>query len=237
MAKLYPVQNALTCGLDLHAVAHRAELAGGQVGVGASKVEVYQLADKLGAVLLLPYLELNQIFFILCRVAEAIDARYGCNYYHILARQERLGGGVAQALNLLVDLRLLLYIRIAMRNVGLRLVVVVVGDKVVHRRIGEELAILLRELGGERFVVGDHQRGALDRLYHIGCGKSLARAGDAEQGLVSLTALEPRHKRRNSLGLIACGLVRSFELKLHKRLILSQIGVLWSWKSNEAADV
>jgi hypothetical protein len=40
----------------------------------------------------------------------------------------------------------------------LGLVVVVVGDEVMYRVLGEELAILLRELGGERLVMCNELR-------------------------------------------------------------------------------
>ena len=61
-------------------------------------------------------------------------------------------------------------------NVGLGLVVVVVADEVLDGVLGEEAAELLIELGGERLVVGHHQRRAVhpgDALRH---GERLARS-------------------------------------------------------------
>ena len=42
---------------------------------------------------------------------------------------------MAQAVDLIVDQRVLLNVHILAGNVGLRLVVVVVGNKILHRRI------------------------------------------------------------------------------------------------------
>ena len=50
--------------------------------------------------------------------------------------------------------------------------------------MGEEVAELLVELGGERLVVGKDKRGPASRRDHVGHRERLARTGDAEQGLV-----------------------------------------------------
>ena len=47
------------------------------------------------------------------------------------------------------------------RDVGLGLVVVVVGDEVLDRVVGEEALELAVELGGERLVGREDERGAL----------------------------------------------------------------------------
>ena len=65
---------------------------------------------------------------------------------------------MAQAVDLVVDRGVLLDVEVLGRDVGLGLVVVVVGDEVLDRVLGEELAELVAELRGQRLVVGDHQR-------------------------------------------------------------------------------
>ena len=82
----------------------------------------------------------------------------------------------------------LLDIGVGARDVGLGLVVVVVGDEILDRVVGEEDLELAVELGGERLVGREDQRRALRRLDHLGHGEGLARAGDAEQHLVALAA-------------------------------------------------
>ena len=80
---------------------------------------------------------------------------------HVAAREQRGGRGVAQAVDLLVDRRVLLDVEVLGRDVGLGLVVVVVGDEVLDRVVGEERAELVAQLRGERLVVREHERRAL----------------------------------------------------------------------------
>ena len=68
-------------------------------------------------------------------------------------------------------------------DIGFGLVVVVVGDKILDRIIGKKGFKLLVELGGQGFVVGNHQRGPLHLLNHIGHRKGLARTGNPQQHL------------------------------------------------------
>src|SRR5207249_7541333 len=68
-----------------------------------------------------------------------------------------------------------------LRDVGLRLVVVVVADEVLDRVVGQEAAKLGAELGGEGLVRAEHQDRSLELLddprHHV----RLAAAGDARK--------------------------------------------------------
>jgi hypothetical protein len=78
-----------------------------------------------------------------------------------LRSSRRLGGVVAQAVDLLVDERVLLDVGVARRDVRLRLIVVVVADEVLDGVVGEQLLELAVQLGRERLVGRQDQRGAL----------------------------------------------------------------------------
>ena len=108
------------------------------------------------------------------RLAQAVDAGHGGHHDDVPPLQQGSGGGQAQAVNFLVDGRVLLNEGIRVGNVGLRLVVVVVGDKVLHGVVGEELLELGTQLGGQYLVVGQHQGGSLHRLDDLGHGEGLA---------------------------------------------------------------
>src|SRR5205807_4712800 len=119
---------------------------------------------------------------------------------------EQVGGGrVAQAGDLVVDGRVLLYIGVAGGDVGLRLVVVVVADEVLHPVVGEELPELVGQLGGQRLVGGDDQGGALHLLDSPGDGGALAAPGDAQEGLEAVAPLDPLGQSRDRAGLVAGG--------------------------------
>ena len=104
------------------------------------------------------------------------------------------GGGVAQAVDLLVDRRVLLDVEVLGRDVGLGLVVVVVGDEVLHGVAGEVGAELVAQLRGQRLVVGDDQRRPLDGLDRRRHRHRLAGTGRAEQRLEALAGLDPLGK-------------------------------------------
>ena len=59
---------------------------------------------------------------------------------------------VPQPLDLVVDRGVLLDVGVGLRDVGLGLVVVVVGDEVLDGVVRQQLAELVGELGGQRLV-------------------------------------------------------------------------------------
>ena len=79
----------------------------------------------------------------------------------VAAREQVRRRGVAQPVDVVVPRAVLLDVEVGLRDVRLGLVVVVVRDEVLDRVVGEELAELVAELGGERLVVRDHERRAL----------------------------------------------------------------------------
>ena len=93
-----------------------------------------------------------------------------------------------------------------MRDVGLRLVVVVVRDEIMDGILREEFAILLRELGCERLVVCEDERRLIIFSDDVRHGKGLPAARHAEERLVLQTSLKSVTQFLNSLRLVACGL-------------------------------
>ena len=139
------------------------------------------------------------------RLAQAVDAGHGGHHDHVPPLQQGGGGRQAQPVDLLVDGGVLLDEGVRVGDVGLRLIVVVVGDEILHRVVGEELPELGAQLGGQRLVVGQHQGGALDLLDDLGHGEGLARAGDAQEGLLVQTHLNAVGQHLNGLRLVAGG--------------------------------
>ena len=139
---------------------------------------------------------------------------------HVPPLVERLGGEVPQAVNLLVDGGVLFDVGVRRRQVGFRLVVVVVGDEVAHRVVGEELPEFAGELRGECLVVGDDQGGALDaRAITLAIGEGLAGAGHPQQRLPLEARAQAVGQLLDRLRLIALGaeLGDEFELLLRHR--------------------
>ena len=167
-------------------VAAHAELAAAECHVVAIELQVDETAKDAAHVVVDTHAEIEQLALVLLRVAHAVDAADGGDDDGVATSQQSGRRGVPQAVDLVVDRRVLLDVRIAGRDVCLGLVVVVVADEVLDTVLGEELAHLLGQLCGERLVGSEDQGRSLRLLNRPGDGRALARAGDAEQRLETI---------------------------------------------------
>ena len=155
-----PVGGLRVGGPDLERLAADPEGAARERRVVARVLDRDELAQQPVAVDHLALVERLQVLVVDLGRAEAVDARDAGDDDDVAPGEQRRGGGVAQPVDLLVDRRVLLDVEVLGRDVGLGLVVVVVGDEVLDRVAREERPELVAELGGERLVVRDHQRRA-----------------------------------------------------------------------------
>ena len=131
----------------------------------------------------------------------------------ILAGDQRVRGGKPVALDLLVDGGVLLDVGIGLRDVRLGLVVVVVGDEVLHRVLGEELLQFREELRGERLVVRQDERGAVPLRDEVRHREGLAGARHALQDKAPFAGLQPLQQLRHRLRLVARRLERRLQFE------------------------
>ena len=192
-------------GLNLDHVALDAEAPAAEQRVVADVLDVDQLAQHHVAVDLLADGQEDDALLVFLRRAEAVDAGDGGDDHRVAALEQVRRGGVAEPVDVVVPRGVLLDVEVGLRDVRLRLVVVVVGDEVLDRVRGEELAELVAELRGERLVVRDHERRALQLLDDPGHRRRLAGAGGAEQGLVALARPEGTRDLLDRPGLVAGG--------------------------------
>ncbi len=125
---------------------------------------------------------------------------------------------MAHAVDLLVDRGVFLDIGVGPRDIGLGLVVVVIGDEIFDRVVGEKALHLAVQLGRQGLVGRQHQGRALQFGDDVGHGEGLARAGDAEQHLIALVRLQPRDQFVDGLGLIAGGLEVALQAEFGRAL-------------------
>ncbi len=192
--------------VDLHDVAADPERAAPELDVIALVLDVDELAEDLLPVDPLPHLERNRHPVVGLRRTQAVDARHAGDDDDVTALEQRPGGREPQAVDLVVDRRLFLDVGVARRDVGFRLVVVVVADEVLDGVAGEEAPELLVELRRQRLVVHHHQRGAVlpgDDLRHR---ERLARPGHPQQDLARIAAVEPLDQLVNRPRLVAAQL-------------------------------
>ena len=120
---------------------------------------------------------------------------------------------MAQPLHIVVDRGVLLDIGVGLRDICLGLVVVVVGDEVLHRVVRQHLAQLVGQLSGQSLVRRHQQGGPLHLLDQPRRGRRLTGAGGAEQDDILLTAAQPPLQLRYRGGLVTCGLVLADHLE------------------------
>ena len=201
-------------GRDRQGVAADAELAANRVRVVALVLHLDEAAHDGATRQAGALLEVNDEALVLVRVAEAVDAGDGGDDDHVLPLEEGARGRVTQLINLLVDVGILGDIGVGAGDVGLRLVVVVVGDEVLDGVVGEELLELAAELRRQRPVGREDEGRALPALDDVGHGERLAGAGDAEQRLLVLPLFEGCDEGVDRLRLVAGGLEVGDDLKL-----------------------
>ena len=193
-------------GEDVHHVPAHAERAGGVVEVVAHVLRGDEPVHEAAASAALALLEADCQIAVLRRFAETVDAAHGGDHNHVATRDERVRGGEAVALDLLVDRGVLLDVGVGLGDVRLGLVVVVVGDEVLNGVFGEELAQLGEQLGGERLVVREDERGTVPARNDVRHRERLAAAGHALEHEPVLALFKPLHDCIDRLRLVAGGL-------------------------------
>ena len=211
-------------------VAADAEHVALEGDVVALIADVDELAHELLRVALLAGTQGDDHVGIVDRVAEAVDARHGRDDDHVPPLEQARRGRVAQALDLIVDGGVLFDERVRMRDVRLRLVVVVVRDEILHGVVREKLLELAAQLRRENFVVREHERRPLHTLDDLGHRVRLAGAGHAEQHLLVDAVFQPLHERVDRLGLVARRLIGRNDFKIRHETASSaknQIRILY----------
>ena len=210
--------------VNLHRVPPDPEHIALEGHVVAVVADLHQLPQQLIPWVLLPLPQGDDHVGVVDGVPQAVDAGHRRHHDDVPPLKEGCRGAVAQALDLGVDGGVLLDEGIRVGDVRLRLIVVVVGDEVLHGVFREELPELLAQLGRQRLVVGQHQRGALHLLDDLGHGVGLAAAGDAQQHLLTQAVLQSLRQLFDGLRLVAGGGIfrNNFELGHGKRLLQFQ---------------
>ena len=116
-------------------------------------------------------------------IPDPVNTAHRADNDRIAALQQTLGRRQPHLLDMLVDRRVFLDKEIALRNVGFRLVIVVIGDEVLNRVFRKKLTHLRVELCRERLVRGKDQRRPTALRDDIRHRESLARPRHAQERL------------------------------------------------------
>ena len=212
--ELDPDERLLRRGLELERVAADPEPGAGQGLVVALVLQVDEVAQDRVAPVLAADPQLEDGRAVVHRRAQAVDARHAGHDDHVAPLEQGVRRGVPQPVDLVVARRVLLDVRVAPGQVRLGLVVVEVADEVLDRVVREELAELGVQLGGQRLVVGEHERRLVVLLDDVGQRPGLARSGHAEQRLMALAGGEALAQALDGGGLVARRLERGDEFEV-----------------------
>ena len=204
-------------GHDVHRVAVDAERRGQQVAFGAGVERFDQFVEELLVADDVADLERDGRRMEVFGVAAAVEARNGRDDDHVpAARKERRAGLQTHLFDLVVDRQVFFDEGIRGRQVGLRLVVVVVGDEIFDRVFGKEILELSVELRREGLVMAQYESRFVDLGDDVGGREGLARTRHAQQRVVFRSAADRIDELRDRFGLVARGLVFRDEFEIHR---------------------
>ncbi len=176
-------------------------------------LELHQLGHHRPHILSAPDLKILQHIGICLGTSQTINTGNRSDNNHILTLQKRPGSGESHAVDLLVNRRILLDEGVALRHIGLWLIIIVVGDEVFHRIVRKKLLKLAIKLCCQRLVGSQNQRRLLHLFDDTGHGVGLARSGNAQQHLMRCPLAHTIDQFRNGAGLIPLGLKFTLQLK------------------------
>ena len=104
--------------------------------------------------------------------------------------------------NLLVNRRIFLNIRVGLQNIRLRLIIIIVTDKVFNGIMGKKIFKLPKELGCQGFVRGNHKGRSLNLCNDIGYREGLAGTGNSEEHLMAEAFFHAFSQRINGMVLV-----------------------------------
>ena len=129
--------------------------------------------DKFIAVLFHAGAQGNDHISVVDGVAQRIDTRNRGHDNDVVTLRQGTGGRVTEFVYLVVYGRVFFDIGVGAGDISLRLIVVVVGNKILNRILREEFTELTAKLCGEGFIVSENEGWTVDLGYNIGHGKGL----------------------------------------------------------------
>ena len=194
-------------GDDVDSVAFHPESAAGEPNVIAFVLDIDEEPEEMITVNFVTNVQENGAVQVGLGVAEPVDAGHGAHNHNVPAGEETGGGAVAEPFHIVIDGGVFFYVGVGLGDVGLGLVVVVVADEVFDRVIGEELAKLVGELGGQGFIGRHDEGGALDLFDEPSRGGGFTGAGGPKENDVAFAPVDALGEFGNGGGLVAGGLV------------------------------
>ena len=137
------------------------------------------------------------------RTPHAINTRHRRDNHNIPpARKQSRQCRQPQTVNLIINRKILLNIRVRMRQISLRLIIVIVRNIILNRILRKKLLHLSIKLGSQRLVMTQNQRRTIHIRNHISNSESLTRTRNTQQHLSTTAPNNTLRQLTNSLRLI-----------------------------------
>ena len=167
------------CGINIQHISFYPETAAFKVHVVAVILDLNQFPNHVIPVFLHPRTQRNNHVLIIDGTSQTVNTGNRCHNDHITPLRQGRRGRMTQLINLVVNGGVFFNIGICRRDIGFGLVVVVVGNKIFHRILREELLKLAVKLGGQCLIVRYYQSGLVQPFDYIGHGEGLSRTRNA----------------------------------------------------------
>ena len=203
--------------VDLQGIPPDPELVPGKVQVVSLVADLRQLFENLVHRPLHAHPEGDDHALIIDGIPQAVETADGGHNDHVPPLEEGRGSRVPQPVDLLIDGGILFDIGVRVGDIGLGLIIVVIGDKILHHVVGKKFPELRAQLGRQCLIMGQDQSWPVEPGDHGSHGKGLAGSGDPQQGLLPQSPVDAVGQGLNGLRLVAGGLVFGNQFKMiHK---------------------
>ena len=203
-----PVHRIAVSRHDVDHFALHAERSALELRFGTGIESVHEGIKNLLAAGSLACRQLHARSVEIFRISDTVKTRHARNHDDIPPPgKQRSRGPQAEFLDLLVDGEVFFDVGVGCRKIGLRLVIVVIGNEIFHGVLRKERLEFAVELCRQRFVVAQDERRPFQFGDDVRNGKGLSRTGDSEQGVVTAVSLDGTDQLGDGLGLISGRLI------------------------------
>ena len=197
----------VVCRKNLYRVTAHTECTTVKIHVISCVLDIDQCTDDLISVLLHSRTQRNHHSKVVLRAAQTIDTGNRGDHDHIFTLYECRRGRQTQFINLLINRRILGNISVRLWYISLRLIIIVIGYKVLHCILREELLELTVKLRRQCLIVRNDQSRLIQLCDDVRHREGLTGTGHTEQSLELVAFLEASYQFFDRLRLVTGGLV------------------------------
>ena len=193
-------------GKNLNHIAAHPKSAAMEIGVVTRVLDLDEFPEDRLPSYLDTFLEVQQHAMVDLRRSQTVNARYRRDDDDVLSLEQRSRRRVPHPVDGVINGGVLGDVRICGRDVGFRLIVIVIADEIFDRVVRKETLKFSIELRRQRFVVHDDQGRLLDPSDHVGESKGFAGTGHAQEDLMRVSPQNAVCQALNGFWLISSGL-------------------------------